>query len=83
MNDTQLKPCPFCGSEATGPIWVDWAYRVICETCYAYGPRFEPEATGEHYDDHSIGLAIEAWNTSATPKVKSLVWEIYGIYIRV
>ena len=53
--DAELKPCPFCGAEAWGPIdcnddWENW-YEIECSQCGARTPKcFEEEE------------CIAAWN---------------------
>lgn len=54
----ELKPCPFCGSEAQVREW-DWPYtrfQVRCSYCRAM--------PGNRKSDKS--RAIAAWNTRAT-----------------
>lgn len=70
MTDAQLKPCPFCGGEAT------WAktnkgWKVECEG--RFGSCFMNART--HYQPHKH-MAITAWNTRAdlSPSVKQLEW---------
>lgn len=41
--DTELKPCPFCGAEACGPIlcdddWYSW-YKIECSECGVRTPK--------------------------------------------
>ena len=51
MDSSDLKPCPFCGSEILGIAEEDGFYAVICGTC---------EARGGVRDEQF--LAINAWN---------------------
>jgi len=65
MNDTKLKPCPFCG-ESTSPRvivrkghdgWRD-SYAVLCD--WDFGGC---GAESGHY--HDMYEAIEVWNRRA------------------
>jgi hypothetical protein len=49
---TELKPCPFCGSEELN-TWIDCVY---CTECGAQGPDA---------DDKDLDLARAAWNGRA------------------
>lgn len=33
--ESELKPCPFCGSERAGPCLRGELFRVVCEACDA------------------------------------------------
>jgi Lar family restriction alleviation protein len=59
MNETELKPCPFCGNEAkftdNKNVKSDYApisYGVKCRNCFVIS----------EYEDNKQ-LAIKAWNT--------------------
>lgn len=56
-----LKPCPFCGDNATlcAKGLSKFSYQVECDGCYAM--------TGWSSKDTAV---IEAWNTRATPNGK-------------
>ncbi len=62
-----LKPCPHCGSPARGPAWVDWAYRVVCTSCEAYGPRVEPvREESQRAQEDAMSKAVLLWNEGAS-----------------
>ena len=48
---TELKPCPFCGGEASMYIAYDDGYYVCCDECGCGLPVYNTEEE-----------AIEAWN---------------------
>ena len=73
----KLKPCPFCGGEATliqkssgymiEPIVIKNAFVAGCESCDIYTQAFESEiyqtTDGEvHINSTGVGEAVEAWN---------------------
>jgi len=67
MMTDALKPCPFCGEDASigrGPR----GWFVNCQDCLASTNQLmnEPETEAE---------AIAAWNARAAPLVKPLVWD--------
>ena len=78
MNN--LKPCPFCGSNAALKTYTGKppnmhakapvSYWVICnknpDNMVATGCMLNNPSTSHHDDKH---LAIEAWNTRATDDV--------------
>ena len=52
---TELKPCPFCGGEASKRLFYRGKYRVHCNVCDAHsGDVCNTEAE-----------AVKAWNTRA------------------
>lgn len=64
MNNTELKPCPFCGGEGQLEYeevngfyqkYYSWVH-VVCKNCYA--------TIGRTYDDkdRSKMYAIKLWN---------------------
>ena len=76
---SELKPCPFCGGEATRDHWVQ--KYMECKSCGTYGPDcIWPDS------------AENAWNTRAAPapavdprsdpRVVALVEALRGIISR-
>lgn len=57
MNDIKLKPCPFCGGEATVVHDKDWL-RIACKT---KGCEVAP-STGFH---KTLKVAADVWNDRA------------------
>lgn len=70
MSD-ELKPCPFCGSEA---VHTERSYfrdvLIYCENCDAY---FTVDSFAADKDD-----IVEAWNRRAEPERKKGKWEHDG-----
>ena len=48
---TKLKPCPFCGGEASTYVAYDDGYYVCCDECGCGLPVYNTEEE-----------AVEAWN---------------------
>ena len=57
---SKLKPCPFCGGEATFHTY-GRTCNVVCDDCLI-GTRLE------HIDEYEV--AIDAWNTRADSIVR-------------
>lgn len=62
---SELKPCPFCGGEATVFI-KDWdnradEYKIVCMKCGVQQEEFR----------HEKAKAIEAWNRRVTDDAKA------------
>lgn len=57
---TELKKCPFCGSEAEIEEYTDGTYAVVC-SCNISECEVQP-TTYWHYSKEK---AIEAWNRRA------------------
>lgn len=78
MNDTELKPCPFCGGEAKfmvelsneGEMYKDhwWVFRIYCPECkLASLKTYKVGAELNQFGKFKIDIderneAIEAWN---------------------
>ena len=60
MSEIKLKPCPFCGGEATTVFYVGYIY-VSCEKC---GATSEIVKISEEYSA-AEKTAAEAWNRRA------------------
>ena len=56
----ELKPCPFCGSEAR--LFVNGGVRVICRKCDASTKVLTDEM---QYSTNAVESVIEAWNRRA------------------
>lgn len=71
---SELKPCPFCGGEASieyenydfdgGNWWLIREADVVCREC---GLVFHVENESREYQhgEHCLDFIIEAWNTRA------------------
>ena len=69
MTSAELKPCPFCGSEAKlmGGPYAQETYSIWCN-----GKKGKRHHLSFSYDRNA---AITEWNTRAAPNVKPLVWD--------
>lgn len=69
-----LKPCPFCGSEARLKIEVScvdtFRYEVVCDDifCPCYGKEDDDNPSGYVEKEE----AIQAWNTRDTKEIDEL-----------
>ncbi len=66
MSDIELKPCPFCGSEAV--IVRSWAYKFYSVSCNnekdCMGDNMEQDEQGGFACEYtSPSQAAKAWNT--------------------
>ena len=66
QNQSNLKPCPFCGGKATvdniGDGTIPFPYRVFCTTCYVETDTYK-----------SRDEAIASWNYRYEPPCGGLV----------
>ena len=75
MDNSNLKPCPFCGSAklgiscktATGALVTGRIYRtsVYCKSCNTYGPRAtvrDPEDDCRFSTKDAEAEAVRLWN---------------------
>jgi len=58
MNESEMKPCPFCG--AAGKLWFHPDCDDVLAMCSAHGPDHPCPATG--FLCGSEKEAIEYWN---------------------
>ena len=65
---SKLKPCPFCGGEATFHTY-GRTCNVVCDDCLI-GTRLE------HIDEYEV--AIDAWNTRAERTCRMELVDIIG-----
>lgn len=72
MNDIKLKPCPFCGGEATVVHDKDWL-RIACKN---KGCEVAP-STGFH---KTLKVAADVWNDRATEHPVTIGSKIYSIF---
>lgn len=59
-----LKPCPFCGSEAV--LYADMnGIRVLCPTCMASSRKMSDCMIGDGKTTNAAKKVINAWNRRA------------------
>lgn len=58
-----LKPCPFCGSEATIKVTPKYTYKIGCKNVFCFGWVYNN--SGEYVP---MEEAIQVWNTRHEPK---------------
>ena len=64
--ETELNPCPFCGSSNVMPVarrhqWY-WHHKILCNDCDSCG-----EESQSKYEEQSIEEASQSWNKRSLP----------------
>jgi Lar family restriction alleviation protein len=62
--DIKLKPCPFCGGEATVFVSSEGGVFVICMKCQTRTKTLF-DSLAYNKPTNAVGKVIEAWNTRA------------------
>lgn len=63
---SELRPCPFCGSENL-VLWQSYSEGyVVCRDCMAGGPKVEKDNTKSQARER---MAVRLWNARATDDV--------------
>jgi Lar family restriction alleviation protein len=76
MTDEALKPCPFCGGEASP--FEDYGHSSAWEVgCFNGDCRVEP-----HVWEKTKAEAIAAWNTRYKPKAEELFDQQIADYVK-
>lgn len=70
MNENELKPCPFCGSNELKILCGECGVFVGCTIC---GCCTKAVPLSENYA--AKPEAIEAWNRRTYPKIPQAYWE--------
>ena len=63
----ELKPCPFCGNEASTDVGIgEGEYMIFCPICLAQGPPVELEMPSQGrtaaFLDYALECAAVEWN---------------------
>jgi len=56
---SELRECPFCGSDRVDYEWCDEFVEVGCRSCGCIGPTVH----GEDDEDTCLRRTFELWNT--------------------
>ena len=61
---TELKPCPFCGSDEISLDDQEFPQHVICDNCSCYGP-----------EGHELIDVVEKWNAATRNSYASILFD--------
>lgn len=68
-DDKELKPCPFCGSDAyiakecVGEDTLDEVWRIYCQKCPAMMEGYRYEGSPSPIFTDELDAIVTAWNT--------------------
>jgi Lar family restriction alleviation protein len=81
MSNKELKPCPFCGSEAKYEN-SDGYHYIICDECGARNFGFSKESA---FDEWNSRIITKLRRSDIEKMVKPLQWDnnYYGYYAKI